>query len=213
MSGITLSLARGDVLGLLGLNGAGKSTTLKMLCGMLVPDGGSVTIDGHSLQEQPLEARRRIGFLPDQPPVYDDMRVHEYLRLCGQIRGLRGSVLRERQDEVIDQCSLKKVSGKLIATLSKGYRQRVGLAQAIIHKPTVLLLDEPGNGLDPQQLEAMRELIRDYACDQAVVFSTHLLSEAQSTCNRVAVIHEGKLVADVLADGEDLDALFHSATS
>ncbi len=213
VSGISLSLARGDVLGLLGLNGAGKSTTLKMLCGMLVPDSGSVTIDGHSMQEQPLEARARIGFLPDQPPVYDDMRVEEYLRLCGQIRGMKGQQLSDRQSEVIEQCSLTTVSRNLIGTLSKGYRQRVGLAQAIIHEPTVLLLDEPGNGLDPQQLDAMRELIRRYADEHAVVFSTHLLSEAQSTCNRVAVIHEGKLVADVLAQGEDLEALFHGAIS
>lgn len=213
VSGITLSLARGDVLGLLGLNGAGKSTTLKMLCGMLVPDSGSVTVDGYSMHEQPLKARAQIGFLPDQPPLYDDMRVCEYLRLCGQIRGLKGQHLTERQQLVTDQCSLGQVSRKLIGTLSKGYRQRAGLAQAIIHEPPVLLLDEPGNGLDPQQLEAMRELIRRYADEHAVVFSTHLLSEAQSTCNRVAVIHEGKLVANVQAEGEDLDALFHGAIS
>lgn len=211
VSQLSLTLHRGDVLGLLGLNGAGKSTTLKMLCGMLAPDSGTVTINGCSMTEHPLQARAHIGFLPDQPPLYDDMRVTEYLRLCGQIRGLKGSALRTRHAEVIEQCSLEQVSSSLIATLSKGYRQRVGLAQAIIHKPAVLLLDEPSNGLDPQQLEGMRKLIRRYARDHAVVFSTHLLAEAQATCNRIAIIHAGKLVADKAADGADLESLFHGA--
>ena len=208
---ISLHLARGDVLGLLGLNGAGKSTTLRMLCGMLVPDSGQVIVNGHSMTEEPLLARAHIGFLPDQPPLYDDMRVHEYLQLCAQIRSLKGKALVARMAAVIEQCALGDVQNKLIAALSKGYRQRVGLAQAIIHQPSVLLLDEPGNGLDPQQLEAMRELIRRYADDHAVVFSTHLLAEAQSTCNRIAIIHEGRLVADKPADGAELDTLFRGA--
>lgn len=209
VSDISLSLRKGDVLGLLGLNGAGKSTTLKMLCGILVPDAGSVTIAQHCLSEAPLQARSHIGYLPDQPPLYDDMRVKEYLRLCAKIHGLSGSVLGERQAQVIRQCSLSSVENKMIGSLSKGYRQRVGLAQAVIHQPAVLLLDEPGNGLDPQQLDSMRELISDYAREHAVVFSTHLLAEAQATCNRVAIIHQGKLVCDISAAGTDLEALFH----
>lgn len=209
VSDISLSLHKGDILGLLGLNGAGKSTTLKMLCGILVPDAGRVTINQHCLTEAPLQARAHIGYLPDQPPLYDDMRVKEYLRLCGKIQGLAGSTLSERQTQVLKQCALSSVENKMIGSLSKGYRQRVGLAQAIIHRPAVLLLDEPGNGLDPQQLESMRELIRDYARDHAVVFSTHLLAEAQATCNRVAIIHHGELVCDIDAEGTDLESLFH----
>ena len=213
VSDLSLRLYTGDTLGLLGLNGAGKSTTLKMLCGMLAPDSGSVTVNGYSMLESPLQARAQIGFLPDQPPLYNDMRVNEYLRLCGQIRGLRGKKLRSRQTEVTEQCSLGDVQGKLVGTLSKGYRQRVGLAQAMIHEPAVLLLDEPSNGLDPQQLDGLRQLIRNYASNHAVVFSTHLLSEAQSVCNRVAVIHDGKLVADQPADGADLETLFRGSTT
>ena len=213
VSDISLRLYTGDTLGLLGLNGAGKSTTLKMLCGMLAPDSGSVTVNGYSMLESPLQARAQVGFLPDQPPLYNDMRVSEYLRLCGQIRGLRGKKLRLRQDEVTEQCSLGDVQGKLIGTLSKGYRQRAGLAQAMIHEPAVLLLDEPSNGLDPQQLDGLRQLIRHYASDHAVIFSTHLLSEAQTVCNRIAVIHDGKLVADQPADGADLETLFRGATT
>ena len=213
VSDISLRLYTGDTLGLLGLNGAGKSTTLKMLCGMLAPDSGSVTVNGYSMLESPLQARAQVGFLPDQPPLYNDMRVSEYLRLCGQIRGLRGKKLRSRQKEITEQCSLGDVQRKLIGSLSKGYRQRVGLAQAMIHEPQVLLLDEPSNGLDPQQLDGLRQLIRYYASNHAVVFSTHLLSEAQSVCNRVAVIHDGKLVADQPADGADLETLFRGATT
>lgn len=211
VSNLSLELYKGDAIGLLGLNGAGKSTTLKMMCGMLAPDAGSVSVNGFSMTEQPLRARANVGFLPDQPPLYNDMRVNEYLGLCARIRGLKGSAIRTRKTAVIEQCQLEKVSTSLIATLSKGYRQRVGLAQAIIHEPAVLLLDEPSNGLDPQQLDGMRDLIRHYAQEHAVVFSTHLLAEAQATCNRIAIIHEGKLVADKAADGKDLEALFRGA--
>lgn len=205
---VSIHLQRGDVLGLLGLNGAGKSTTLRMLCGMLVPDSGTVSIAGYAMAEQPLKARARIGFLPDQPPLYNDMRVHEYLRLCGQIRGLKGALLARNQAFITEQCALEEVNTKLIGNLSKGFRQRVGLAQAMIHEPDVLLLDEPSNGLDPQQLDTMRTLIRAYAKNHAVVFSTHLLAEAQAICNRVAIIHKGKLVADTTTDGANLEELF-----
>jgi ABC-2 type transport system ATP-binding protein len=212
VSNISLQINRGDIVGLLGLNGAGKTTTLRMLSGVLVPDEGSVSINGYSLSDSPMEARRQIGFLPDQPPLYNDMRVGEYLRLAGRIRGLKGNRLVQRQGIVTEQCMLESVNINLIGTLSKGYRQRVGLAQALIHEPALLLLDEPSNGLDPQQLESMRNLIIETGKSAAVILSTHLLSEAQTTCNRVAIIHGGKLVADRPANGEDLERIFHGAT-
>jgi len=210
---ISLTLGRGDVLGLLGLNGAGKSSTLRMLCGVLIPDSGTVTIAGFSMSEQPLEARAQVGYLPDHPPLYNDMRVCEYLTLSGRIRGLKGQVLSTRQNQVTEQCSLGDVNRKLIGSLSKGYRQRVGLAQALIHEPAVVLLDEPSNGLDPQQMESMRHLIKEVGRTHSVLFSTHLLSEAKATCNRIAIIHDGRLVADRPAHGADLDLLFHGATT
>lgn len=211
VSDISLSLRRGDILGLLGLNGAGKSTTLRMLSGLLVPDSGNVHINGQNLHEAPLEARAQLGFLPDQPPLYNDMRVHEYLRLAGRIRGLTGNSLKQGIDRVVNRCNLAQVHKQMISSLSKGFRQRVGLAQAIIHDPAVVLLDEPSNGLDPQQLEDMRNLIIDLGQNQAVVFSTHLLSEAQASCNRIAIIHEGRLVADAPANGNELAAVFNEA--
>ena len=212
VSNISLDVNRGDIVGLLGLNGAGKTTTLRMLSGVLMPDEGSVTINGHGLSDSPLAARAQIGFLPDQPPLYNDMRVNEYLTLCAQIRRLKGKQLTQRLSNVTEQCMLESVNKNLIGTLSKGYRQRVGLAQALIHEPALLLLDEPSNGLDPQQLESMRNLITETGKTTAIILSTHLLSEAQSTCNRVAVIHDGKLVADRAANGEDLEQIFHGAT-
>lgn len=210
---ISLALSGGDILGLLGLNGAGKSTTLSMLCGVLVPDSGSVCINGYSMEDQPLQARQHIGYLPDQPPLYRDMRVKEYLKLTGQIRGLSAKTLKVRIETVTEQCDLGDVQTKLIGTLSKGFQQRVGLAQALIHEPAVVLLDEPSNGLDPQQMDSMRTLIKEVGRTQAVIFSTHLLSEARATCNRVAIIHEGKLVADRPVDGTDIELIFHGATT
>ncbi len=212
VSGISIRLGRGDVLGLLGLNGAGKSTTLRMLAGVLTSDAGAITVCGHSMIDEPLAARARIGYLPDEPPLYGDMRVTDYLQLVARLRRLQGAAITNRVNAVLTQCSLEEKARALINTLSKGYRQRVGLAQALIHEPDVLLLDEPSNGLDPQQMESMRKVIRDTAREHAVVFSTHLLSEAQAVCNRIAIMHDGKLVADRAADGDDLEALFRGAT-
>lgn len=210
---LSLELRRGDVVGLLGLNGAGKSTTLRMLCGALVPDAGTVQIDGFSMAEHPLQARARIGYLPDQPPLFDDMRVSEYLTLTGRIRGLDRQTTARRQSLIIEQCALGEVQGRIIGTLSKGYRQRIGLAQALIHEPAVVLLDEPANGLDPQQMEGMRNLIREIGRNQTIIFSTHLLSEVTATCSRVAIIHEGRLVADQPNVSDDLEAIFLGAIS
>ena len=203
---VSLSLQRGDILGLLGLNGAGKSTTLKMLAGVLTPDAGQISIAGHSLSDDPMAAKRHIGFLPDQPPVYPDMTVTAYLRLSAQLRRVTGSQIEERMNTVMERCELISVAKKRIGKLSKGYQQRVGLAQALIHTPAVALLDEPSNGLDPQQMQSMRTLITDVAEHSCVIFSTHLLSEVTAICNRIAVMHDGKLVHNQRAD-ENLDEL------
>lgn len=210
---LSLSVYRGDIVGLLGLNGAGKTTTLRMLAGVLAPESGTVAVHGFSMADQPLKARALTGFLPDQPPLYDDMRVDEYLAFSGRIRGVRREVLARRVSTVTEQCELNATSHQLISTLSKGYRQRLGLAQAIIHQPALLLLDEPSNGLDPQQLVSMRTLIQQLSSDCGIILSTHLLTEAQQTCNRVAIIHDGQLVADQPADGDSLEQLFHEAIS
>lgn len=207
---VSLSLNRGDVLGLLGLNGAGKSTTLRLLSGTLVPDSGEVLISGHSMAEEPLKARQRIGYLPDNPPLYNDMRVSDYLTLCAKLRRVDKSIIKEKVITVLEHCDLHEVSKQRIGQLSKGFRQRVGLAQAIVHEPDVLLLDEPSNGLDPNQMQGMRRIIKAAGEKQAVVFSTHLLNEAQAVCNRVAVVHQGRLIHEAAVTDNDaqLEDLF-----
>ena len=206
--GVTLALRRGDVLGLLGLNGAGKSTTLKLLAGVLAPDSGTLRIAGHSMTDAPLEARARLGYLPDVPPLHPDMRVGAFLAHAARLRRLTGGAIAEAVARVIERCDLGGVRERRIEGLSKGYRQRVGLAQALVHDPEVLLLDEPGSGLDPHQTEELRALVREHGRAHCVLFSTHLLHEARSVCNRVAVVHEGRLVAERPADGQALDTLF-----
>ena len=208
----SFSIRRGETVGLLGLNGAGKSTTLDMLAGVLVPDAGSVTIDGHPLADEPLEARAALGYLPDRPPVVDDMRVEGYLGLAARLRRVPKRDVANLVDAAIDQCALGDVRRQRIATLSKGYRQRVGIAQAIVHRPALVLLDEPGSGLDPRQSEELRGLVRRLGERSAVVFSTHLLAEVRSTCDRILVMHRGTLVADRPIEGEadDVEALFAS---
>lgn len=207
---ISLSLKRGDVLGLLGLNGAGKSTTLRLLSGTLAPDSGEVIISGYSMAEAPLQARQHIGYLPDNPPLYNDMRVSDYLLFCAKLRRVAKSLLNEKVATVLEHCDLHGVSKQRIGQLSKGFRQRVGLAQALVHEPDVLLLDEPSNGLDPNQMQGMRRIIQAAGEKQAVVFSTHLLNEAQAVCNRVAVVHQGRLIHDAAVTGNDsqLEDLF-----
>jgi len=207
---ISLSLNRGDVLGLLGLNGAGKSTTLRLLSGTLVPDSGEIFISGHSMTDAPLQARQQIGYLPDNPPLYDQMRVSEYLQLCAKLRRVATNLIHEKVKTVLEQCDLNNVSKQRISQLSKGFRQRVGLAQALVHEPDVLLLDEPSNGLDPNQMQGMRRIIQTAGEKQAVVFSTHLLNEAQAVCNRVAVVHQGRVIHEAAITDNDtqLEDLF-----
>ncbi len=193
---ISLSLKRGDILGLLGLNGAGKSTTLRIISGVIAPQKGEVWIDGINMQDDPLNARARIGYLPDTPPLYNDMRVLDYLVLAAKLRRVPKSTLDDQVQSVLSSCDLHNVKQQRIEKLSKGYKQRVGLAQAMVHKPALLLLDEPSNGLDPQQMQGMREVIQQASESQAIIFSTHLLNEAQTVCNRLAVLHNGQLKHD-----------------
>lgn len=210
IAGVSLTLKTGDVLGLLGLNGAGKSTTLRLLAGTLMPDSGSISIAGHFLHEEPMLARQQIGFLPDNPPLYNDMRVHDYLVLAAKLRQINPAARTARIGAVVEQCDLSDVISQRIGQLSKGYRQRVGLAQAMVHEPAVLLLDEPSNGLDPNQTQGMRDAITQAGTNQCVVFSTHLLNEAQAVCNRIAVIHEGRMIheAQVTGDNRQLENVF-----
>ncbi len=192
---ISFNVERGEIVGFLGPNGAGKTTTLRMLTGFLPPSSGSARIAGFDVFRDSLDARRRIGYMPENVPLYDDMRVREYLRFRAQLKGLDGATTRSRLGEVLESCGLTGVRRKMIKTLSKGYRQRVGLADALIHEPELLILDEPTNGLDPNQIRQIRELIRQLARNHTVLLSTHILHEVEMTCNRVIIIDNGKIKA------------------
>jgi ABC-2 type transport system ATP-binding protein len=193
--GISFSVSRGEIVGFLGPNGAGKTTTLRMLTGYLPPTSGTASIGGHDIFRQSLEARRKIGYMPENVPLYDDMRVREYLKFRALLKGLGNRQTRSRVNEVIDTCGLGNVRRKMIHTLSKGYRQRVGLADALVHEPELLILDEPTNGLDPNQIRQIRELIRHLGESHTVLISTHILPEVEMTCNRVIIIDGGKIKA------------------
>lgn len=193
---ISFDVKTGEILGFLGPNGAGKTTTMKIITCFMPQSSGSVSVDGLDVTSQSHEVKRRIGYLPEHNPLYLDMNVLEYLEYCARLHGLRNERLRERQREMIDVCGLGDVRHKDIGELSKGYRQRVGLAQAMIHDPEVLILDEPTSGLDPNQIVEIRNLIRRLGRAKTVVLSTHILSEVQATCDRVIIIHEGSIVAN-----------------
>ncbi len=192
--GVSLYLRRGEVLGLLGHNGAGKSTTLQMLSGVLLPDAGTVEICGFDLARQPMQARACIGFLPETPPLYRDMRVEEYLGFAAGLRRVPRSKIGAAVAETLRRCGLQDVRRKIIGTLSKGYQQRVGVAQAIVHSPEVVILDEPTVGLDPAQIRDVRALIRELGNAHSVILSTHLLGEVENICDRVEIMHEGRLI-------------------
>ena len=193
---VSFRLGRGEILGFLGPNGAGKSTTMKIITTFLAADGGTVKVDGIDVLEQPLEVRRRIGYLPENVPLYLDMNVHEYLGFVGAARGLEGARLRERLDWCVEACGLRNEYRKNIGELSKGYKQRTGLAQALIHDPDILILDEPTSGLDPLQILGIRELIRSLAGSKTIIFSTHILQEVSPVTERVVIINEGRIIAD-----------------
>ena len=193
---ISFVVQPGQVLGFLGPNGAGKSTTMKIATCYLPPSAGTVTINGYDVQEAPLEVRRNVGYLPEHNPLYLDMYVTEYLTFIGQLYGLAGKNLKNRVEEMIALCGLTVERRKKIGSLSKGYRQRVGLAQALIHDPQVLILDEPTTGLDPNQLTEIRGLIKQIGQEKTVLFSTHIMQEVSAICDRVVIINKGKIVAD-----------------
>ncbi|SNR33511.1 gliding motility-associated ABC transporter ATP-binding subunit GldA [Hymenobacter mucosus] len=196
VNNISFTAGKGEILGFLGPNGAGKSTTMKIATGYLPPSAGTVVVDGYDVQTAPLEVRRRVGYLPEHNPLYLDMYVHEYLEFIGSVHGLKGSQRRQRVQQMVERVGLGREQNKLIGALSKGYRQRVGLAQALIHDPGVLILDEPTTGLDPNQIGEIRTLIRELGQDKTVIFSTHILPEVAALCSRAVIINRGQLVAD-----------------
>jgi ABC-2 type transport system ATP-binding protein len=192
---ISFSVAKGQIVGFLGPNGAGKTTTMRILTCFLPPSAGTATVAGFDVLEQPLEIKKRIGYLPESPPLYPEMATTEYLRFVGKLKGLSGAELEKRVDYVCNRCFVTDVKSKLLGKLSKGYRQRVGLAQAIIHNPQVLILDEPTAGLDPKQINETRDLIKSLAGDHTIILSTHILPEVEQTCEQVIIINKGKVVA------------------
>jgi len=195
VDGISFEVGKGQIVGFLGPNGAGKTTTMRMLACFLPPSSGAASVAGFDVLEKPLEVKRRIGYLPETPPIYPEMETTEYLEFVGKLKGLSGSELQKRIDYVCERCAIADVKNKLLGKLSKGYRQRVGLAQAIIHNPDVLILDEPTAGLDPKQINETRDLIKSLAGDHTIILSTHILPEVEQTCEQVIIINKGKLVA------------------
>lgn len=196
VDGLTFSVKPGEVVGFLGPNGAGKSSTMRILAGFMPATSGTARVNGFDVFHQSLEARRSLGYMPENAPLYLDMRVKEYLQFRGALKGLSGADLRKRTGDVMEACALVEVRRKIIATLSKGFRQRVALADALISRPPLLILDEPTNGLDPNQIRHIRELLHDHKTRQTILLSTHILSEVELTCDRVLLLHKGKLRAD-----------------
>ncbi len=224
VDGISLTVAKGEVLGFLGPNGAGKSTTMKMLTGFLTPTSGRITVCGHDVAEAPLEAKRSIGYLPEGAPAYGDMTPRSFLDFIADVRRLSGNEREWRLEKVADQVNIVEVLDQPIDTLSKGFKRRVGLAQAILHDPPVLVLDEPTDGLDPNQKHEVRGLIQSMAKEKAIIISTHILEEVEALCKRAVVIARGRVVAegrpegegwrigDILAQPGKLDAAFREVT-
>ena len=195
VSDVSFTVQKGEVLGFLGPNGAGKTTTMRVITGFLPPSEGKVRVAGYDVAEEPLEAKRRTGYLPETPPVYPDMSVSEYLAFVARIKGVSRGDIKSRLNAIVERCAVADVQHRQIGKLSKGYRQRVGLAQALIHNPDVLVLDEPTAGLDPKQIIETRELITGLAGQHTVILSTHILPEVSKTCQRVVVINAGQIVA------------------
>lgn len=193
---LSFSVKKGEVLGFLGPNGAGKSTTMRMVTGFFPPTSGEIRICGISIVDRPAEAKKRIGYLPESAPLYHDMTVIGFLRFCAEIRGLRGSAKRDAVERAIDTCFLGSVARQSIDTLSKGYRHRTCLAQALLHDPEVLILDEPTDGLDPNQKHEVRQLIKRLGASKAILFSTHILEEVEAACTRAVIVDQGQIVAD-----------------
>jgi len=196
VGGISLRVAKGEVLGFLGPNGAGKSTTMKMITGFLAPTEGKITVCGHDVVEEPLKAQASIGYLPEGAPAYPDMTPYEFLHFIATVRGLKDAAAKQAIDTAVLRTGLVGVLDQRIDTLSKGFKRRVGLAQAILHDPPVLIMDEPTDGLDPNQKHAARALIRGMAANKAIIISTHILEEVDAVCTRAIIIDKGRIVAD-----------------
>ena len=210
---LSFTVEPGEVLGFLGPNGAGKSTTMKMLTGFIAPTSGSATICGHDIETDPLPAKSRIGYLPEGAPSYGEMTVRGFLDFIARLRGLDGSRRRARLDDVIERLHLDRVLAQTIDTLSKGFKRRVGLAQAVLHDPQVLILDEPTDGLDPNQKHEVRGLIKDMSADKIIIVSTHILEEVEAVCSRAIIIAAGKLLADDTPAGLVTRSRYHNAVS
>jgi ABC-2 type transport system ATP-binding protein len=218
IDGISFNLKPGEIVGFLGPNGAGKSTTMKILTGYLKPTSGTALVSDFDVITQPMPARRAIGYLPEHNPLYLDMYVKEFLLFSGKLYGMGGDILKTRVDEMVLMCGLEAEKHKKIGQLSKGYRQRVGLAQSFLHNPEVLILDEPTTGLDPNQILEIRELIRTAGKNKTVLFSTHIMQEVEALCDRVIIINKGKVVSDSSLDtlrqaGGSLEDIFRKLTS
>ena len=196
VKGISFSVQKGEVLGFLGPNGAGKSTTMRMITGFLPPTSGTAVVDGHDIAREPVAAKAALGYLPESAPSYRAMVVEDYLKFIAEIRGFRGAAARDAVERVIEKARLQPVVRMTIETLSKGYRQRTCFAQAILHDPKVLIMDEPTDGLDPNQKFTVREMIKEMAAEKAIVISTHILEEVDAVCTRAIVIADGEIKAD-----------------
>jgi len=214
VDGISFSVERGEVVGFLGPNGSGKSTTVRMITGYYTPSAGKVSVGGHDVVESPLQAKRLIGYLPENAAAYSDMTVRGFLAFAAELRGLAGDAKRKAVAQAVERCFLSSVLHQSIDTLSKGYRHRTCLAQALIHDPEVLILDEPTDGLDPNQKYEIRNLIRELGQTKAVVFSTHILEEVDAACTRAIIIDRGRIVAQGTPDelGRPLDEVFRRIT-
>ena len=218
--GVSFDIKHGEVLGFLGPNGAGKSTTMKMITGFLEPTSGTVIVNGHDVLENPLAVKRSIGYLPEGAPAYGEMTVKSYLNFIADIRQLTGSERKKRIDEVVDRINIRNVYEQSIETLSKGYKRRVGIAQAILHDPDTLILDEPTDGLDPNQKHEVRNLIQEMSEDKAIIISTHILEEVDAVCSRAIIIATGELLFDgtpaeliAKSDRNDIDHAFRLVTT
>ncbi|TDB68844.1 ATP-binding cassette domain-containing protein [Arundinibacter roseus] len=215
---LTFEVRPGEIVGFLGPNGAGKSTTMKILTGYLSATDGQAQLMQHNVATAPMQARRAVGYLPEHNPLYLDMYVKEFLLFIGKLYGLKGNALSQRLQQMLDLCGLTLEQHKKIGQLSKGYRQRVGLAQALIHDPAVLILDEPTTGLDPNQLTEIRALIKTAGSNKTVLFSTHIMQEVEALCDRVIILNRGRLVADsslsdLRREGESLEEVFRKLTA
>ncbi len=212
VEGVSFTAERGEILGLLGPNGAGKTTTMRIITGFMPASAGTAVVEGFDVSTEAHEARRRIGYLPENPPLYHDMTVSSYLKFVGRIKGVARRELPSALERVLEKCFLTEVAARIVSRLSKGYRQRVGLAQALIHNPPVLILDEPTIGLDPRQIIEIRGLIRELAADRTVILSTHILPEVSQLCGKVVIINEGRVVVEKnlqeLARGASLEEVF-----